>query len=77
MFLNFLRLVFLLVTRGIKTIASFASVVGIQEGFTTLIITLFVTLGDGLVKLLVSTMKKKNKHEKLEILAKSKGSIFN
>ena len=48
-----------------------------QVGFTTLIITLFVTLGDGFVKLLVSTMKKKNKHEKLEILAKSKRSIFN
>ena len=55
-----ISLVFLLVIRGIETIASFVSEVGIQVGFITLLIALFFTLGNGFVKLLVSIMKKKN-----------------
>ena len=55
-----MSLVFLLVIRGIKTIASFVSVVGIPVGFTTLFITLFSTLDNGFVKLLEIIMKKKN-----------------
>ena len=55
-----MSLVFLLVIRGIKTIASFVSVVGIPVGFITLLITLFSTLDNGFVKLLEIIMKKKN-----------------
>lgn len=55
-----MSLVFLLVIRGIKTIASFVSVVGIPVGFITLLITLFSTLDNGFVKLLETIMKKKN-----------------
>ena len=55
-----MSLVFLLVIRGIKTIASFVSAVGIPVGFITLLITLFSTLDNGFVKLLEIIMKKKN-----------------
>ena len=66
MFLGFfIYLVFISVTSGTLTIASFISAIVAWVGLITLIITVFFPLGDEFVKLFPSIMKnKKIKYKK-------------
>ena len=58
---------------GTISIASYASVVGIPAGITGASLTLVFTLGMGISKsLLKVTKKRKKKHNKINVLAKSK-----
>ena len=58
---------------GTLIIASYASVVGIPAGITGASLTLVFTLGTGISKsLLKVTKKRKDKHNKIIVLAKSK-----
>ena len=58
---------------GTLSIASYASVVGIAAGITGASLTLVFTLGMGISKsLLKVTKKRKKKHNKIIVLAKSK-----
>ena len=58
---------------GTLSIASYASVVGIPAGITGASLTLVFTIGTGISKsLLKLTKKRKNKHNKIIILAKNK-----
>ena len=58
---------------GTLIIASYASVVGIPAGITGASLTLVFTLGTGISKsLLKVTKKRKEKHNKIIVLAKSK-----
>ena len=58
---------------GTLSIASYASVVGIPAGITGASLTLVFTIGTGISKsLLKITKKRKKKHNKIIVLAKSK-----
>ena len=58
---------------GMLSIASYASVVGIPAGITGASLTLVFTIGTGISKsLLKVTKKRKKKHNKIIVLAKSK-----
>ena len=58
---------------GTLSIASYASVVGIPAGITGASLTLVFTIGTGISKsLLKVTKKRKKKHNKIIVLAKSK-----
>ena len=58
---------------GTLSIASYASVVGIPAGITGASLTLIFTIGMGISKsLLKVTKKRKKKHNKIIVLAKSK-----
>ena len=58
---------------GALSIASYASIVGIPAGITGASLTLVFTIGTGISKsLLTLTKKRKKKHNKIIILAKSK-----
>ena len=58
---------------GTLSIASYASVVGIPAGITGASLTLVFTIGIGISKsLLKVTKKRKKKHNKIIVLAKSK-----
>ena len=58
---------------GTLSIASYASVVGIPAGITGASLTLVFTIGTGISKsLLKLTKKRKNKHNKIIVLAKNK-----
>ena len=58
---------------GTLGIASYASVVGIPAGITGASLTLVFTIGTGISKsLLKLTKKRKNKHNKIIVLAKNK-----
>ena len=58
---------------GTLSIASYASVVGIPAGITGASLTLVFTIGTGISKsLLKLTKKRKKKHNKIIVLAKSK-----
>ena len=58
---------------GTLSIASYASVVGIQAGITGASLNLVFTLGTGISKSLLNlTKKRKKKHNKIIILAKNK-----
>ena len=58
---------------GTLSIASYASVVGIPAGITGASLTLVFTVGTGISKSLLKVMKKrKKKHNKIIVLAKSK-----
>ena len=63
----------LLASFGTLSIASYASVVGIPAGITGASLTLVFTIGIGISKsLLKLTKKRKNKHNKIIVLAKNK-----
>ena len=65
--------VFLSVTSESTTVASFISEIGAPDRLTVMCITLFFTLG--FVKLFLGAMKnKRDKHKKIEIIAKSKSN---
>ena len=67
------QIIVLSVTNGGVSICSFTSVVGAPVGIASASFTLFFTLTTGIVKqLLRITKKKKKKHDKTFILAKSK-----
>ena len=58
---------------GMLSIASYASVVGIPAGITGASLTLVFTVGTGISKsLLKLTKKRKEKHNKINVLAKNK-----
>ena len=58
---------------GMLSIASYASVVGIPAGITGASLTLVFTIGTGISKsLLKLTKKRKKKHNKIIVLAKTK-----
>ena len=62
---------------GTLSIASYATVVGIPAGITRASSTLIFTLTTGVVKTLLNiTRKKKNKHNKIIALARSKLNII-
>ena len=73
--LNYLDKIFITLSAsfGTLSIASYASVVGIPAGITGASLTLVFTIGTGINKsLLKLTEKRKKKHNKIIILAKSK-----
>ena len=65
-------LIVLCATSGGISIISFSSVIGIPVGIASASFTLIFSLATGILKkLLVITRKKKKKHDKILILAKS------
>ena len=68
-------LIVLSVTSGGVSIASFATVIGAPIGITSASLSLSFSLCTGLVKkLLKATRNKKNKHNKIVMLARSKSN---
>ena len=66
-------LIILSVISGSISIASFATVIGIPIGITSVSLSLTFSLCTGLIKkLLKATRNKKNKHNKIIMLARSK-----
>ena len=66
-------LIVLFATSGGISIISFTSVIGISAGKASVIFTLIFSLATGIIKkLLKVTRKKKKKHNKIVMLAKSK-----
>ena len=62
---------------GTLSIASYAAVVGIPAGITEASLTLIFTVTTGVVKTLLNiTRKKKKKHNKIIVLARSKLNII-
>ena len=69
---DYLDKIFITLSFGTLSIASYASAVGIPAGFTGASLTLVFTIGTGISKsLLKLTKKRKKKHNKIIVLAKS------
>ena len=69
---DYLDKIFITLSFGTLSIASYASAVGIPAGITGASLTLVFTIGTGISKsLLKLTKKRKKKHNKIIVLAKS------
>ena len=72
---NYLDIIFITLSASFSTlsIASYATVVGVPVGITGSSLTLIFTISTGINKLLLKvTKKRKKKHNKIIVLAKSK-----
>ena len=65
-------LIFISVTTGSFSIASFATVIGAPVGIASASFSLVFSISTGIVKKMLKTMRNKKKHNKIVMLARNK-----